>query len=598
MGNSPEELMLRLTMILLLGVGGQWVASWLRIPSIVVMLALGILAGPVTGFIQPDAVLGDLLSPLVSAAVSLILFDGSLGLKFSELKTISKALRNFLTIGMLITWVVCAAGARWILGLPMRESILLGAILVVTGPTVIGPMLRQIRPVGLAGNVAKWEGIVIDPIGASAAVLVFESFQSVQSATLNIIPYTVAGGVVRTLLAGSVLGIGSALGLVFLLRRHLIPDHLLSPVILMFVVGMSTLSNMIQHESGLLTVTLMGITLVNLIPELIKPIQHFKENLGTLLIACLFITLAARLDLDAFSSLGWRGGLFLALVIFVARPLAVFASSAGSNLTLADKVFLSWFAPRGIVAAAVSSVFALRLGAEAGVLVPVTFMVIIGTVVLYGLTAYPLAIRLGIASANPQGLLLGGANALARAIANGVQSVGMPVTLVDSSIDNVRASRKSGLNVYHANILSDEIDREVDFGGIGRFLALTANDEVNSLAAMHFSEMFGRKSVYQLSPETSGREKFDTSRYLIKGRFLFVPETPLRKLIAMIESGYVVRPIPISQEFTFDDFLKTHGTDTVLLFVVREKKYLDVISPGEVLNVRAGQTVIALVKDA
>jgi NhaP-type Na+/H+ or K+/H+ antiporter len=275
----------------------------------------------------------------------------------------------------------------------------------VTGPTVVLPLLRYLRPVGHVGSILKWEGILNDPVGATCAVLVLESILP------DHMSHGMLGGVLRTLVLGSLLGYLSTRILVFLMRRYWIPDFLQAAVMLMAVVSAFTWSNMIQEESGLLTVTVMGVVLANQKSVVAKHILEFKENLRVLLISCLFIILAARLELSAFVGVDWWGGFaFLAVLILVVRPLSVFVSTAGTNLTWQEKLFVSWMAPRGIVAAAVASLFSMRLidmeypGAEK--LVPVTFLVIVGTITVYGLTAYPLGLWAKVTSTKAQGVLL------------------------------------------------------------------------------------------------------------------------------------------------------------------------------------------------
>jgi NhaP-type Na+/H+ or K+/H+ antiporter len=595
--SEAEKVMVGFSTILVLGIGAQWIASWLRIPSILLLLTFGFIAGPVAGVFDPDALFGDLLFPIVSVSVCLILFEGSLGLCFSDLRKIMGPLRNLLTIGVVVTWVCCAAAAYALLRLELSTSLLLGAILVVTGPTVVGPMLRHIRPTGVVGPIARWEGIVIDPIGAVLAVLVFEAIESAHAAGVQAAAWDAIEGLAKTVLIGLVVGGISAWVVAELLRRHWIDDHLQSPVTLMIVVAAFTGSNLFVHESGLFTVTLMGVLLANQAPILTKPVREFNENLSVLLISSLFILLAARVQLEDFSALGWRGPAFVAFTILAARPVAVFLSCVGSSLKLSERLFLAWLAPRGIVAAAVASLFALRMGESGRALVPATFLVIVGTVVVYGLTTSKLAIRLGLASANPQGLLIAGAHAGVRAIAHAVQSAGFPVLLVDTNRWNINAARLEGLPTCYANILSEHATEQLDLGGIGRFLALTRNDEVNSLASMHFTELFGRAGVYQLLPEREGKGRADTAAEHLRGRFLFGPSVTYRVLDERFAAGWVVKTTRLTGEFTFDDYQDMYGPEALVLFVKTEPGELVIRTAESTTPPRAGQTLIGLVPE-
>jgi NhaP-type Na+/H+ or K+/H+ antiporter len=485
--------------------------------------------------------------------------------------------------------------AYWLLQMDLSTSLLLGAILVVTGPTVVGPMLRHIRPTGLVGPIAKWEGIVIDPIGAVLAVLVFEGVESAHASGVQAAAWAAVEGLATIILIGLVVGGIGAWVLASLFRRHWIDDHLQSPVTLMIVVAAFTGSNLVAEESGLLTVTVMGVLLANQAPIMVKPVQEFKENLSVLLVSSLFILLASRVRLEDFLALGWRGPAFVAFTILVSRPAAVFLSCLRSPLKRSERLFLAWLAPRGIVAAAVASLFALRMGEPGQTLVPATFLVIVGTVVVYGLTAPVLAIRLGLASRNPQGLLIAGAHAGVRAIAHAVQAAGFPVLLVDSNRWNINTARLEGLPTCYANILSEHAVEQLDLGGIGRFLAMTRNDEVNSLAAIHFSELFGRAGVYQLLPDREGKGRADTAAVHLRGRFLFAPDVTYRRLDQRFEAEWVVKTTRLSAEFTFDDFVDLYGEDALTLFVVTESGELAIRTAESSATPRSGQTLIALV---
>ena len=586
--------LIALTCIFVFGTGAQWLSWKLRLPSILLLLASGFLAGPVLHLIDPDKLLGDSLFPFVSMSVAIILFEGSLSLKLSELKQIGSVLGYLLTIGVIVTWALGAFGANYILQLPKSTAVLLGAILTVTGPTVIGPILRQIRPVGQTGPIARWEGIVIDPIGAILAVLVFETYRPFMENGVNEGTRIAFENLAFTILYGGGIGAIAAVALSFLLKRHAIPDHLESLVTMLFVLTAFAASNILQEESGLVAVTLMGIIVANSGVTL-KHIVEFKESLSLLLISGLFILLAARVQLDSFVELGWRGPLFVAFMILIVRPMSIFCSTVTSNLTLKEKLFLSWLAPRGIVAAAVSSVFSIHLnhnGQDSAGLVPATFLVIVGTVVVYGLTAFPLARWLGLATSDPQGVLILGANELARKIGQAIQEAGFPVLLVDTNRWNISTARMDGLRTRNADILNENALNELDLGGIGRLVALTPNDEVNSLGAMHFSSIFGRANVFQLTPWRRA-EKQEKSVDYLRARFLFGDELSYQRLVERLDAGAVIKTTKITPEFTYEEFQSEHGGNAIPLFITQNRK-LTVVD-AEHSQPKAGQKLIALV---
>lgn len=592
------DLLFGLAGIVVLGVGAQWLGWRLRLPSILLLLLFGFLAGPVTGLVDPDRLLGDILFPAVSMAVAIILFEGGLSLRIDELPEIGGVLARLISIGALVTWVIGAVAARFIVQLDWGLSILLGAILIVTGPTVIGPLLRQIQPRGQAGILLKWEGILIDPIGAILGVLVFEA---IVGGGLRQAPPAIVSGIILTALIGVGVGLAAAAVMVYLLRRFLIPDHLQNGVALLFILAAYTLSNWLHHESGLLTVTVMGLLVANQRRITIKHIIDFKESLQVLLIGSLFIVLAARVEPGVILGLGWEGALFVAILILVARPLAIAISTWRSQLSWRERLFMAWMAPRGIVAASVASIFAFEL-VESGYpraeeLVPLTFVVILGTVSFYGLTAGPVARCLKLAEQDPQGVLIVGAHPFARNIASTLTEHGITARLLDNNRENVRMGRMDGLDVYYGNAYSEEVLERLDLTGIGRLLAMTSNDEVNALAALHFPEVFSRAEVYQLplGMGTAEESALDLAPQHLTGRILFGPTFNYSFLDEQFERGATIKATGLTEEFTYNDLQAEYRQRAIPLFVVTARGKLLIFTQDNQLQPQPGQTVISLV---
>jgi NhaP-type Na+/H+ or K+/H+ antiporter len=588
-----EHTLVSLSAVVILGIAAQWLGWRLRIPSILLLLVFGILAGPVLGWINPGKLLGPLLYPVVSLAVALILFEGGLSLSVKEFRAIGRVMAWLVSLGSALTWLVGASAAHWILGLDWPLAILLGAVLVVTGPTVIGPMLRVIRPTGRSGAILKWESIVIDPIGAMLAVLVFQVI--VESGSKP--ELVVATTVLKTIVIGALSGLSGAWVLGMCMKRDLIPDYLQSPVAVMFVVGVFTGANLLQSESGLLGVTIMGFVLAN---QKAVPVQHiveFKENLRVLLIATVFILLAAHLRPADLEQIGLASFLFFLVLVAVARPAAVFASTLGSRLNLKEKLFLSWMAPRGIVAAAVASIFALRLEelgmAGSEVLVPQTFFVIIGSVALYGLTAPWVARKLGLAKANPQGVLFMGGHHWVRSLAKTLLDEGYPVMLVDNSRHNVAAARMDGIPAFYASIFADNVLDRVEISGIGKLMAMTTNDDVNSLAALHFAPLFGRSQAYQLIPDDE--KMLEAHSRHLRGRFLFDKGMTHAALTQWFTDEAVIKKTRLSEEYGFEQLQARYGGKVLPLFLITEDGTLQVFTVEGKLKPQAGQTLISLV---
>ena len=593
----------------------QLIAWWIRVPSILLLLGFGVLLG---FWMNPDTMLQDIsgsselgpkiVFPLVSLAVAVILFEGGLSLRFHELKdAVGGAIVRLCTVGVVVSWVFGSLLAWWLLGIHWKLAILLGAVLVVTGPTVVAPLLRHIRPNPKIGSVVKWEGIIIDPIGAILAVLVFEQFfhnpgghghEVVSSFWTPIII------ILKTAAIGVGFGCAAAVILTQFVKRYWLPDYLHGLAFLASALGVFGLSNYLMHESGLVTVTVMGIYLANQKEISIEQVVEFKENLGVFLISCLFIVLGSRLDLNVLGEVGWRGAFFVFLMIMIVRPLSVFAAMWKSGLNREEKIFLAFLAPRGIVAAAVVSVFALRIMADGDpefaedvrVLVPATFMLIVGTVSVYGLGAATLARRLGLAEANPQGILFGGATAWIRDVASILQTHNFPVVLVDTNYQNVSAAKMNGLTAHCKSILSDYVHEEVNLAGVGRFLALTKNDAVNAMAAIDFSHLFGSQNVYRLLPSDADKGQRAKVGEVSKGRELFHEEWGEDRFQTAYQQGFRPKLTGISEEFTFEDFEAKYGDEVLVLFVVDENNLLHINTADYELEPKPGQSVIALVQ--
>lgn len=591
-----EEFLLMMTGIIVLGIGAQWLAWRLGLPSILLLLLFGFIAGPLTGFIRPDQMLGDALFPFVSLAVAVILYEGGLSLSLRELRTVGDVVLKLVSIGMVVTWVIGAMAAVWVLGLDLPLAVLLAAIVVVTGPTVIKPLMRHVRPKGDLSSTLKWEGILIDPIGALMAVLVFEAILEGEFAQT---PLLVVQGVLITVLVGGLVGLAGAGLMILLLRRYWIPDHLQNSMSLLFVVAAYALADGLRPESGLLAATIMGIALANQPWVNVKHIAEFKENLSVVLIAGLFILLAARLDLAQVNRLTWQVAAFIAILIVVGRPLAVLASTLGSKLSWRERAFLASMAPRGIVAAAVASLFALRLveagneGAEQ--LVPITFATIVATVSLYGLAAKPIARWLGVSEEDPQGLLIMGAHPLAQAIGTTLQEQGVNVLLIDSNRRNVSKARMSGLAAHYGSAVSEQVVEALDLSGIGRFLAMTPNDEANSLATLRFAEIFGRSEVYQLpvAARTEGQQS-DVSPQHLRGRFLFEAETTFPYLAERFGQGAEIKATRLTERFDDQDFQSMYQGDAIPMFLLPAHGGLEVFTTEASPSPEAGDLLISM----
>jgi NhaP-type Na+/H+ or K+/H+ antiporter len=498
--------------------------------------------------------------------------------------------------GAVLALLMLAAAAHWIAGVRWEVAFLFGALTCVTGPTVITPMLRTLRPTARIASALRWEGIVLDPLGALFAVLVFEAIITHQQGhSLAIFAETIG--------IGAGIGLVVAWGLGFLLRRQMIPEYLQAYGTLIAVLGAFTLANQFAHESGLVAVTIMGITLGNLRRVHIENIMDFKEHLSTVLVSMLFVILAARLQWPLPPGMLMAGILVFVAAQFVIRPVSILVATFGSQLDWRERALLSYVSPRGVVAASVSSLFALRLEdlgvTGAGALVPLVFILIIATVVLQSATARPLAYWLGVAAPDPTGVLIYGSDEVARSVGKALAEQQFQVVLADDDWGGISAARMAGLTTFYGNPTSQHAAMHLDLTGIGRLLAMSWRREMNSLACMHFRQEFGRERVYRLrvlAPEESGnRAAFAGS---LSAKALFGDDMTHTRFRDLLEAGWRIKANALTNTFDWPAFVAQHGADTVLLFGIEPGGKLRVASNRRKTEPRSGWTVIALVPPA
>ncbi len=589
-----EYILLTLALVSFFGILSQWLSWYIKQPSIIFLLLFGIVIGPVAGLFDPDAVLDELLFPFVSMGVAIILFEGGLTLRFHEIKGLTRPLYMLLTLGLAVTWTIVALSTHLLVGLSWEISILFGALMTVTGPTVIKPLLKAVRPHADIANILHWEGVILDVAVAILIVLVYKTITLQHSGAM--IPLSLAS-IIAT---GIINGTAGALLLSFLLRRYFLPRFLHHVFTLTLVLVIFTVSNAIAHESGLLAVTLMGMILANMKSVDIEEILFFKESLSLLLISVLFIILSARLDLSALIDIGWSALGLLGIILFVARPLSVMASTLFSDLTLRARIFLGWIAPRGIIAAAVSALFAIRLEefgyTEAKLLVPLTFMVIIGTILLQGLSARPLAKWLNLQEAEPTGMLILGANRVSREIARSLKEQGFAVKLADTDWENVNHARMEGFDTYYGRVISDHADRNMELAGIGGLLAISPHATLNALASVRFKSDFGSENIYYLQ-NAEGRklEKSKASHSTIVGRQLFTEDVTFTKLSSLLHGEGEIKTTTLSEKFDIEAYKKAHEGKVIPLYLIDTDGKLHFFTTDHELKPKEGWKITSLI---
>jgi NhaP-type Na+/H+ or K+/H+ antiporter len=585
------DISLQVAVLLSLGVACQWLAWRMRIPAILPLLLTGLLLGPGLGVLNPDALLGDLLFPTISLGVAIVLFEGSLTLRLSDIRTVSGAIRNLTSIGVAVTWGVMSVAAHYIMGFDWALSLLFGALVSVTGPTVVVPMLRSIQPSARVANVLRWEGILVDPIGAVLAVLLFEFMMTGQRSE-SVLEFG------KVIVLGSVWGVAGGVVLGNVLKRHLLPDYLENYAGLAFVLLVFTASNALGHESGLIAVTAMGLVMANMKDLDIEDLLSFKEHLTVVLISMLFIILAARVNVDQIADIALPGLLILAVALFVARPLSVALSSIGTSLSLREGALLAWVAPRGIVAAAVSALFAIRLEGEvdgAALIVPLTFVVIIGTVMVHSLTAGALARWLGLSSRGEQGVVITSSNKVALLLGEALRANGINVLIVDTNRAGLHEARMKHMETFFGSPLSEHADRYMDLTGYNWLWAVSLNAEANALVCARLRPEFDPRRI--LSIRTAGPEESDQRRGLATGlrtRSLFGRDVTWHKLASLAGQGARPKSTPLTEEYDFEAYKADQGDHAVMLFALDEKQRLRLVGRDREPKPGPGWTVVSL----
>jgi NhaP-type Na+/H+ or K+/H+ antiporter len=588
------DLALLIALLLVLGVLCQWLAWRMRLPAILPLLLAGLALGPAFGVLDPDAFLGELLFPVISLGVAVILFEGSLTLRLSDIRNVTRIIRNLTSIGVVITWGVMSAAAHYIVGLEWKLALLFGALVSVTGPTVIVPMLRSIQPTARVANILRWEGILVDPIGAVLAVLIFEMLITGHQSE-SWMEFT------KVVVLGTVWGVAGGAVLSQLLKRHFFPDYLQNYAGLAFVLLVFTASNSLGQESGLIAVTVMGLVMANMKDLDVEELLSFKEHLTVVLISMLFILLAARLDLADLAGVGLAAGGVLLVALVVARPLSVLLSSIGTSISFREGVLLAWIAPRGIVAAAISALFAIRLEGkveQAALIVPLTFVMIIGTVVVQSLTAGALARRLGLSSRGEQGVLIAGSNKVALMIGEALMANDIKVKVADTRREGLQQARMMGMTTFYGSPLSEHADRYMDLTGFSTLMAISRNPEANAMICARYRHEFGPAQTFSI--RAGNGDPTDQRKTLASGLrtdVLFGEDVSWSKLASLVGQGAVAKSTGLSEQYDFETFSTGQGKEAVNLFALDEKGKLHVFSARKEVVPGPGWKVISLVTE-
>lgn len=605
--------MLELGGIIVLGILAQWVAWRLKIPAILPLLLIGLLVGPIASeFLTEDGskwieptwngetglFAGENLFHFVSLAISIILFEGGLTLKLKEIKNVGPVvISNLITIGSLVTFIGGAIASHYIFDLSWEISFLFSSLIIVTGPTVIIPILRNIPLKKDVSAILKWEGILIDPIGALVAVLVFE-FIIVGSGGEYTKTALIEFG--KIVLFGSTFGFTFAHAINFIINRKWIPHYLLNVFALASVLGVFILSDNFAHESGLLAVVVMGMVLGNSKSKYLEDLLYFKESLSILLISILFILLSANINMDELLLIyNWKTAVLFAVVVLLLRPIGVFLSTRKSTLKINEKIFISWVGPRGIVAAGIASLFGLKLvnkgieGAE--YITPLVFMIVMGTVLLNATTARPFAKLIGVFLKKSTGILIIGASEVSQLIGEYLLKNDRHVVLIDSNLTNIANARKKGLEAINTNIYSENLKDNIELNDMGFLMALTGSSDINKYAINKFRDRFGENGSFRL---VTKEEMNDSTNNPKEG--LFSHTDDFTHLAAITEKYPVIHEVKIKDKAHYDKLIEItiDDKDTIPLFLKDSKNKLSIISSfsKEIENIEKGYKLVYLGK--
>lgn len=595
-----QEQALVIALVGVLGIGAQWLAWRTGWPAIVLMLAAGFLAGPGAEFafgsslFDPEHAFGDLLEPMVAIGVALILFEGGLSLNYKELRHAGDGVLRLVILGVPIGWFLGAMAAHHIALLDWPVAVLFGGILVVTGPTVVMPLLRQSSVKPRPAAILKWEAIVNDPIGALCAVIAFEYFRKsaeIPDATLmQVVPPMIIAAIIAGLI-----GYAAARAIAWAFPRGAVPEYLKVPVLLATVIAVFVLSNQIEHEAGLVAVTVMGIALANMNVSSLRSIHPFKQNIAVILVSGIFILLSASLDIAELKPLNWYIAGFLFALLFFVRPATILLSLAFSTVPWNERLFLAWIAPRGIVLVAISGLFALRLTelgyADGNILIGLSFAVVVATIMAHGFTIDLVARWLKIKGDTRPGLLIVGSTPWSIQLAEHMQSLKTPVMIVDPSWQRLAPARKKALPFYHGEILNEATEHNLDLAPYQVLIAVTDNEAYNALVCNEFAHEVGRDSVYQLgaSAHEDDKKAIPTS---LRGRALFESGFGVTDVGERQQKGWIFRKTTLSEEFSFEDAQAKMPADAHMLLLIRASGTMRFFTHAARPEPRSGDTII------
>ncbi|MBD1379762.1 cation:proton antiporter [Metabacillus arenae] len=593
-----DSLLFHFMFIIFLGIASQWVAWRFKLPAIVLMSIAGLIVGPFLGFVNPKEEFGDLFKPLVSMAVAIILFEGSLNLDYQEVRGLGKPVVRIITLGAFIAWILGSLAAHFVAGLSWAVAFVIGGLFIVTGPTVILPLLRQARLKPRPAAILKWEGIIVDPFGALLAVFSFEFIKFLVLAEVKL--EALLWFFLASLLA-VILGWACGRGTGWMLQKGHVPEFLKFPVVFTVVLACFAIADELKHETGLLAVTAMGITLANMHISSINDLRHFKENISLLLISTIFIMLTASLTMETLLEiLNFRIIAFVVLMLFIVRPLSIWISTVKTDLSKQEKTLVGWIAPRGIVALTVSSYFAAVLLEEgfedASILTSLTFALVFATVVAHGFSISWLAKKLGLAIDQPPGVLIVGGDSFSTQLGKAFLELETPVLIADSSFQRLSSVRNAGIPYFRGEVLSEQTKYHLEWTPYEYMIAATKLDSYNALVCTTFIPEFGRNNLFQLNIRSKQEADVDDLYHTIGGQYLFKEGVTWEELNKRVEDGDVIKKTTITSEYTYENYVTESHEKTLFLFIKKPSGKLQFYTNEEDPKAEPGDIIASLTR--
>lgn len=589
-----------LILIVSLGIIGQLFAWRLRIPSIVVLIILGLVIGPLLGLVNPQESFGDSYKILIELGVAIILFEGGLNLRLFEFKEAGGGVRRLISVGLILNWLFGSAFAHFVGGFSWEVSAFFGAILVVTGPTVIMPALRQARLHRRPASYLKWEGIINDPLGALLAVITYEYLIYSDSGSPLM---SSLFGILIALVYSFLMAVAMAYVIKIAFQKHLVPDFLKVPIILSLVLVLFELGNSLQDGSGLLVTTLFGMVLGNMKLQGIEDLRRFKESLSIFILSIVFLVLAASLDIDLLRQLNLQSILYIVCVLFVIRPIAIFLSTLGSEMNWKEKFIVSWFAPRGIVSISVAGTLGPRLAdfgiQDAEYILPLIFSIVFLTVLIYGLSLSKLARLLSLSAREKRGLLIVGAGPWNTELAKTLKDSDVPIIVSDTSKHRLKRAKKQGIECHEGPILVTIEDGVPNLSTYRYLFVGTENDAYNSMVCTKIGNEIGRKNCFQVPPHTEDDKSFESLPADLKGQVLEDERLSFENLMKNHYRGWKFKKQTVTEEMLDEDSLNKikNSEESIPILCIHKNSMISFFFTQLMKPLEPGDTLIFYSKD-